>query len=93
VVLHGSGTTGCHHAVERGGRAGWAYDLGYLLRHGADLDALRADPDRTRLVWFHHDRVWKELFSSGVAVTRPELAAPPADVLALVDAAITGQPW
>jgi hypothetical protein len=92
VVLHGSGTTGCHGAVERL-REDWTKALGYLLTHGATLDRLRDDPDATRLVWYHHERVWKELFVSGVAVMRAELEAPPPPVLHAVDDAVAGHPW
>jgi hypothetical protein len=74
-------------------REDWTKALGYLLTHGATLDRLRDDPDATRLVWYHHERVWKELFVSGVAVMRAELEAPPPPVLHAVDDAVAGHPW
>jgi hypothetical protein len=86
IVLCGSGTTGCHGMVESAGRRdGWAYELGYLIRHDAELDAVRGDPDRSRLVWFHRDRAWMELFVSGVRTARPGLPQPPRLVLHAVD--------
>jgi hypothetical protein len=75
VVLCGSGTTGCHGLVEHEGRYdGWAYDLFLLVRHGAEVDALLADPDATLLVWGPAAGVWWELFVSGVRTARPDLA-------------------
>jgi hypothetical protein len=89
IVLHGSGTTGCHGAVEREGRSQqWSYDLGYLLRHGRVLDDLRSTPDASWLVWGHADRTWWELFASGTRLPFPQLPPPAPHVLAAVDAAI-----
>lgn len=86
----GSGVSGCHGAIERAGRQDqWAYDLGYLLRHGATAETLRADPDVPWLVWGHADRVWWELHSSGTRIPVPQAVPPGRDVLALVDAAIS----
>jgi hypothetical protein len=83
VVLHGSGTTGCHGAVEREGREqGWSYDLGYLLKHGIVLDQLRADPDLPWLVWGHADRVWWELTAAGTRLPVPQRTPPDPEVLA-----------
>ena len=83
IVLHGSGTTGCHGAVERRGREhGWAYELGYLSRG----DSWLRTPDGTRLVWHHARSVWMELFDSGVRVPVPVILRPISLVLAAMRA-------
>lgn len=89
IVLHGSGVSGCHGAVEREGRSqGWAYDLNYLIRHGQTMDRLAADTDATVLVWGHHDRVWWELHASGVRLPYPQRTPPHPALLGAVDTAI-----
>lgn len=89
IVLHGSGTTGCHGAVEREGRAlGWAYELGYLLRHGQVLDELLADDDAAWLVWGHRDRCWWELTKAGTRLPYPRRTPPHPALLGALDAAI-----
>jgi hypothetical protein len=90
IVIHGSGVSGCHGAVERDGRAdGWAYELRYLARHGQVLDRLRDDPDATWLVWGHADRVWWELTRAGTRLPVPQEAAPDRSVLTELDAALS----
>jgi hypothetical protein len=89
ICVHGSGTTGCHSAIERQGREdGWAYNLGYLLRHGRQLEQLRADPDLPWLVWGHADRVWWELTAAGTRLPVPQLSAPDRTLLAALGAVL-----
>lgn len=89
IVACGSGTTGCHGLVENMGRRdGWAYELGYLTRHGHALSMLRDDPDSTWLVWGHADRVWWELTRGGVRTALGSRPAPAPLVLAALDAAL-----
>lgn len=92
IIACGSGTTFCHGAIEHAGRyEGWAYQLGYLARHGRALEQVRLDPDATWLVWGHDARVWWELTRAGTRLAVPQEAAPDVDTLRLVDAAI-GRP-